>query len=541
MHTDFDRCYRAVHSRDARFDGWFVTAVLTTKIYCRSSCPARTPLSHNVRFYPTAAAAQRSGFRACKRCRPDASPGSPEWNVRGDAVARAMRLIADGTVDRDGVTGLAARTGYTVRQLERLMQAELGATPLAVARAHRAQMARVLIETTEMPFSDVAFAAGFASIRQFNDTVREVGDLTPTALRTRARARFRCGDPQPTGVMTLRLPVRQPFAFDGVFGHLAATAVPGVEEVRDGTYRRTLRLPHGTGIVSLAPRPDHVLCRLVLDDFRDLSAAIARCRRLLDLDADPVAVVEALSGDHALAPLVSQAPGQRIPRTVDEHELAVRVVLGQQVSTAAARTHAGRLAAAYGTPVTDPDGALGYVFPSPEQLSDIDDGHLAMPGSRRRTVAALVEALATGVLVLDSGCDWTDARRALLALPGIGPWSTEMIAMRGLGDPDAFPVTDLGVLAAARRLGGLPADGRVLAEYSIRWRPWRSYVTQHLWTALDHAVNQWPPKEEHDGKRAVSDNGQPGRLADVGRRRKPAGASTDGRPDLRTGSGRLGA
>ncbi|WP_349268269.1 DNA-3-methyladenine glycosylase [Mycolicibacterium parafortuitum] len=495
MHTDFDRCYRAVQSKDARFDGWFVTAVLTTKIYCRPSCPVRPPFARNMRFYPTAAAAQRAGFRACKRCRPDASPGSPEWNVRGDVVARAMRLIADGTVDRDGVSGLASRVGYTVRQLERLMHAEVGAAPLALARAQRAQMARVLIETTEMPFSDVAFAAGFSSIRQFNDTVRTVCDLTPTMLRSRARTRFGSDDTPGTGVMSLRLPVRTPFAFEGLFGHLAASAVPGVEEVRDGAFRRTLRLPHGTGIVSLTPHPDHVGCRLIVDDFRDLSAAIARCRRLLDLDADPEAVVDTLSADPHLAPVVTKAPGQRIPRTVDEHELAVRVVLGQQVSLAAARTHVGRLAGAYGTPVDDPEGRLTHVFPSVEALSEIDPQYLAFPKSRQRTLRALVAALSDGTLVLDPGCDWDAARETLLGIPGIGPWTAEMIAMRGLGDPDAFPATDLGVAAAAKHVG-LPSDPRPLTAHSSAWRPWRSYATQHLWTVLDHSVNQWPPKEK---------------------------------------------
>jgi len=336
VHDDFDRCYRAVQSKDARFDGWFVTAVLSTGIYCRPSCPARTPHARNIRFYPTAAAAQQAGFRACKRCRPDASPGSPEWNVRGDVVARAMRLIADGVVDRDGVGGLAARLGYSTRHLERLLQAEVGAGPLALARAERAQTARVLIETTELPFSDVAFAAGFASIRQFNDTVRAVCATTPTELRRRARARY--GPAGGTGALSLRLPVRTPFAYEGVFGHLAACAVPGLEEVRDGAYRRTLRLPRGGGIVALTPRPDHVRCQIVLDDFRDLATAIARCRRLLDLDADPAAVVEALGADEDLRAVVAKAPGQRIPRTVDEPELAVRVVLAQQVSVKAAAT-----------------------------------------------------------------------------------------------------------------------------------------------------------------------------------------------------------
>jgi AraC family transcriptional regulator of adaptative response / DNA-3-methyladenine glycosylase II len=346
-----------------------------------------------------------------------------------------------------------------------------------------------------MPISDVAFAAGFSSIRQFNDTVRAVCDMSPTMLRRRARARDGGDALVGAGAMSVRLPVRTPFAYEGLFGHLAATAVPGIEEVRDGTYRRTLRLPRGTGVVGLTPHPDHVQCRLVVDEFRDVSAAIARCRRLLDLDADPEAVVEALGADDHLAPLVTKAPGQRIPRTVDEHELAVRVVLGQQVSTAAARTHAARLVSAYGDCVSDSAGGLTHLFPSVAQLSDIDTRHLAFPASRQRTLTTLIAALSNAEVVLDSGCDWQVARQQLLALPGIGPWTAEMIAMRGLGDPDAFPVTDLGVAAAARHVG-LPSAPKPLSEHARTWRPWRSYATQHLWTALDHAVNQWPPKEK---------------------------------------------
>ena len=497
MHEDFDRCYRAVQSKDARFDGWFVTAVLTTGIYCRPSCPARPPFARNIRFYPTAAAAQAAGFRACKRCRPDASPGSPEWNIRGDLVARCMRLIADGTVDRDGVAGLARRVGYTPRQLERILQAELGANPLALARAQRTQTARVLIETTELPFADVAFAAGFSSIRQFNDTVRAVTDLTPTELRRRARTRFGRDTAAGPGVLTLRLPVRTPFAVEGLFGHLAAGAVPGVEEVRDGSYRRTLRLPNGHAVVSLCPQPDHVRCELVLDDFRDLSAAIARCRRLLDLDADPEAVVDTLGADPDLAAVVAKAPGQRIPRTVDENELAIRVVLGQQVSVKAARTHAARLVVGYGTGIRDDRGGLTHVFPSAAELAEVDPVDLAMPDSRKKTVLALVRGLADGELVLDPGCDWERARQQLLAMPGVGPWTAEVIALRGLGDPDAFPAGDLGIRLAAEQLG-LPTAPAALTAHSTRWRPWRAYATQHLWTTLDHAVNDWPPHDQQE-------------------------------------------
>lgn len=494
MHVDFDRCYRAVQSRDARFDGWFITAVLTTGIYCRPSCPVRLPLARNVRFFPTAAAAQRAGFRACKRCSPDASPGSPLWNVRGDVVARAMRLISDGTVDREGVGGLAGRLGYTTRHLERLLQSEVGAGPLALARAQRVQTARVLIETTQMSFSDAAFAAGFASIRQFNDTIRAACGSTPTALRHSARRRVG-GEFAGGQTVSLRLAVREPFAYEGTFGHLGATAVPGCEEVRDGAYRRTLRLPSGHGIVGLTPQPDHVGCILMLEDVRDLSAAITRCRRLLDLDADPEAVIEALGADADLRGTVETAGGQRIPGTVDPHELAVRAVLGQQVSTAAARTHTRRLVEAYGSTVGDPAGDLTHVFPSVDQLAEIDPTHLAVPAARRHTVAALVAAIGDGEVRLDPGADWQEARAQLSRVPGVGPWTAEIIAMRGLGDPDAFPASDLGVQRAAGRLG-LPTGAAALRTRSSRWRPWRSYATQYLWSVLDHPVNNWPSGKE---------------------------------------------
>ncbi|MFB7186669.1 AlkA N-terminal domain-containing protein [Streptomyces sp. NPDC056230] len=489
MHTDTERCVRAVQSKDARFDGWFFTAVLTTRIYCRPSCPVVPPKVENMTFYPSAAACQQAGFRACKRCRPDTTPGSPEWNARADSVARAMRLIRDGVVDREGVPGLAARLGYSARQIERQLLAELGAGPLALARAQRAQTARLLIETTGLPMAEVAFAAGFSSIRTFNDTVREVFALAPGELRSRAA---RSTTPSPTpGVIALRLPYRAPLNPTNLFGHLAATAVPGVEEWRDGAYRRTLTLGHGHGIVALTPHPGHIGCRLLLTDPRDLTLAISRCRWLLDLDADPVAVDDQLRSDPLLAPLVDKAPGRRVPRTVDGAEFAVRAVLGQQVSTAAARTHAARLVAAHGLPVDDPEGGLTHLFPTPEALAGLDPEQLALPRSRRTTLTTLVTALADGALRLGTDTDWEEARVELAALPGFGPWTVDVIAMRALGDPDAFLPTDLGIRRAAEELG-LPSTPAALTARAAAWRPWRAYAVQYLWTVDDHPINHLP-------------------------------------------------
>ncbi|MGW1797916.1 AlkA N-terminal domain-containing protein [Streptomyces sp. NPDC001984] len=488
MHVDRERCVRAVQSKDARFDGWFFTAVLTTRIYCRPSCPVVPPKPENMTFYPSAAACQQAGFRACKRCRPDTSPGSPEWNQRADLVARAMRLIADGVVDREGVPGLAARLGYSTRQVERQLLAELGAGPLALARAQRAQTARLLIETTPLPMAEIAFAAGFSSIRTFNDTVREVFALSPSDLRARAPKK---ATPTTPGALSLRLPFRAPLNPDNLFGHLAATAVPGVEEWRDGAYRRTLRLPYGHGIVALTPRPDHIACRLTLSDLRDLPVAISRCRRLLDLDADPVAVDDQLRTDPFLAPLVDKAPGRRVPRTVDEAEFAVRAVLGQQVSTAAARTHAARLVIAHGIPVDDPEGGLTHLFPAPEALAVLDPESLAMPRTRRTTFTTLVHQLADGTLHLGVESDWTETRSRLLALPGFGPWTADVITMRALGDPDAFLPTDLGIRRAAQELD-LPSTPAALTARAAAWRPWRAYAVQYLWATDGHPINFLP-------------------------------------------------
>ena len=474
---DTETCYRAVASRDVRFDGWFYIGVTSTGIYCRPSCPAMTPKRANVRFYPSAAAAQGAGFRACRRCRPDASPGSPEWNVRADIVGRAMRLIGDGAVDRDGVAGLAARLGYSERQLHRLLLAEVGAGGQSLARAQRAHTARVLIETTPMQFGEVAFAAGFASIRQFNDTMRRVFATTPRELRATATRRGTIGAP---GTLSLRLAVRPPFDGPGLLRLLASKAVPTVEHVDDTAYHRALLLPHGEATVSLTPAPDHVGCVLRLADPRDVVPAVARVRRVLDLDADAAAVDEQLGTDEVLAPFVAAWPGVRVPGVADGAEVVIRAIVGQQVSVAGARTVLARLARAYGKPVTTRDGGVTHHFPTAEALASADPASLPMPRSRGRSLVGACAALAEGRIDLDPGADRDEAATALLALPGIGPWTADYVRLRALGDPDVLLPTDLGVRRALERLGQ-PSDPRSAAALGTRWRPWRSYALMHLW------------------------------------------------------------
>ncbi|MFD6564396.1 DNA-3-methyladenine glycosylase 2 family protein [Micromonospora profundi] len=476
MEMDFERCYRAVDSRDQRFDGWFYTGVTSTGIYCRPSCPATTPKRQNVRFFPSAAAAQGAGLRACRRCRPDAAPGSPEWDVRADVVGRAMRLIADGVVDRDGVPGLAARVGYTERHLHRMLRAEMGAGPLALARAQRAQTARILIETTDLGMAEVAFAAGFGSVRQFNDTIREVYASAPSDLRTaRGRPEVATG----AGTITLRLAYRPPLHAQALLDFLAVRALPGVDEVRDGTYHRGLRLPHGSGQVALTPADGYVAATLRLADVRDLAPAVARCRRLLDLDADPTAVDATLAADPALAPVVAAEPGVRLPRSVDGFEMAVRAIVGQQVSVTSARTTLTRLLLAARPPLPPPEGPGGG-FLSAEEVLGVPDSGLGMPVRRRETIRGLARAVVDGTVDLEPGGDREESVRQLLALPGIGPWTANYLAMRALGDPDVLLDTDLAVRRGAAALG-LPDT--TLAAHAQRWRPWRSYATIRLWRA----------------------------------------------------------
>ncbi|MBQ1013371.1 helix-turn-helix domain-containing protein [Micromonospora sp. M51] len=489
MELDFERCYRAVDSRDQRFDGWFYTGVTSTGIYCRPSCPAITPKRKNVRFFPSAAAAQGAGLRACRRCRPDAAPGSPQWDVRADVVGRAMRLIADGVIDRDGVPGLASRLGYTERHLHRMLSAEMGAGPLALARAQRAQTARILIETTDLGMAEIAFAAGFGSVRQFNDTLREVYASAPSDLRTaRGRQRTAVG----AGTITLRLAYRPPLHARALLDFLAVRALPGVEEVRDGTYHRGLRLPHGTGQVALTPADGHVAATLRLTDLRDLAPAVARCRRLLDLDADPVAIDATLAADPALAPAVAAEPGIRVPRSVDGFEVAVRAIINQQVSITSARTTLTRLLSHRvdhevdevdedqipGQPHDQRGGLRGFL--GAEELLSLPDSAFGMPVGRRESLRGLARAVVDGSVDLAPGVDRGEAVRGLLALPGIGPWTANYLAMRAFGDPDILLSSDLAVRRGAAALG-LPDTPTPLDRHAQRWRPWRSYATIRLW------------------------------------------------------------
>jgi AraC family transcriptional regulator of adaptative response / DNA-3-methyladenine glycosylase II len=590
MTLDFDTCYRAVVARDPRFDGRFFTGVTSTGIYCRPICPARTPARRNMRFFPHAGAAEAAGFRACRRCRPEASPGSPDWKPRADLAARAVRLIADGYADEHGISGLARRLAVTGRHLRRLLLAELGTTPIALARTTRLQTARRLLAETDMPVTEIAFASGFSSVRQFNASFQEAYGRSPSALRARvprprprapgqarrgrpaaANARGPDGrgapgqgtpgqDPDGQGAhgettaggtwLTLRLACREPFDGQSLLRFLAARAIAGVEEVSHGRYARTVRVPGGSGIIELIPTPAarsgedsqadraarpaqagrpnqpgqhgrvsrageaQVLLRVRLTGLRGVGQVVSRCRQLLDLDADPQAIAAVLAADETLAPLVAARPGLRVPGAYDGFELAVRAVLGQQVSVPAASTLAGRLAARYGTrldaaapsysarayrarehpeppghpapgapaagPVTGPAGPAGpltVLFPRPADLADADLSGLGLTTGRQVTLRTLAAACAAGRLNLDPGTDPEETTVRLAELPGVGPWTVAYILMRAAGDPDAFPGSDLGLRRAMERLGIEP--GR--AE---RWRPWRAYAALHLWAAL---------------------------------------------------------
>lgn len=516
---EFAERYRAMQARDARFDGQFITGVHSTGIYCRPSCPAVAPKASNVSFYLTAAAAHEAGLRACKRCLPDAVPGSPQWDLRDDLAARAMRLIADGVVEREGVPGLAARLGYTPRHLTRVLTAELGAGPLALARAHRAQTARALLTSTALPAADVAFASGFGSIRQFNDTIREVYERSPLELRAAARVRERrpgsagavratttaastaggsAGSPDSAhaaidgGVVRLKLPARPPFDAAGVFDWLSARALDGVERAGDDHYERTLRLPGGPAVVAFTASGDAVAPAIEVEarlaTLADLPPLVARVRRLFDLDADAVAIDAALSRDPALAASVAETPGIRVPGCLDPHELVFRALIGQQISVKAARTALARLAAELGERVAPySDGAPTTLFPSASTIAEHGHEVLRGPAARVRTIVDVANRLASGSLVVASECERIELQADLLAVPGIGPWTAGYVAMRVTRAPDVLLTGDLALRNGAEILG-LPSTASELATLGTRWAPWRSYASMHLWRAAARKI-----------------------------------------------------
>lgn len=475
---DFWQRYRAIDARDTRFDGQFFTAVRTTGIYCRPSCPARTPKATNVTFYETSAAAHEAGYRACKRCLPEAVPGTPAWNLRQDVAGRAMRLINDGVINRDGVQGLAARLGYSSRQLGRILSHELGAGPLSLARAGRAQTARTLLVSTPMKLADIAFAAGFSSIRQFNETMVDVFAMTPTALRHTVRP---AKTPTTSTALSLALPYREPFD-SGIFAFLAVRAIPGIEVGTATSYARTLRLQHGDARFSVEYDAGRLGRPLTLTigavDLRDLPALLSRVRRLFDLDADPVAIDATLAADPRLAASVAQIPGIRMPGALDPQELLVRAMIGQQITVAAARTALTQLAAA-GTASSVPADGLERLFPTPAEIAAA--GHL-LRGPQRRIDAVVNSAasMAAGTVDFGYGDDLPSLTATLLPIPGIGPWTVGYVAMRVLGAPDIFLTNDAAVRNGIK---ALPVAGSDLSPDFRELSPWRSYATMHLWAA----------------------------------------------------------
>ncbi|PPF44538.1 DNA-3-methyladenine glycosylase [Pseudoclavibacter sp. AY1F1] len=516
--TGEDR-YRAILAKDRRFDGQFITAVGSTGIYCRPSCPARTPKRENVTFYPTSAAAHEAGYRACKRCLPDAAPGDPAWNVRGDVAGRAMRLIADGVVEREGVSGLAARLGYSSRHLGRVLTAELGAGPLALARAQRARTAASLLAATELGLADVAFAAGFASVRQFNETVQEVFQLTPTRVRERSRGRFTAvgwparaasgsglalGDA--TVPLTLALVYREPYDAAGVFAWLRERAIAGVEVASESSYERSLSLPGGPawfGVDEDGSQPSSLRLRARLTDLSDLQTLVTRVRRLFDLDADPAAIDGALCVHPAIAERVRLRPGRRLPGAVDPDEMLFRAIIGQQITVSAARTALGRLAARAGTSLAKDDDvvettggqAVTRLFPSASAIAELGEESFAGPRSRSATITSVAEALASGELRLSAGDDVGEQHAALTAFKGIGDWTAGYVSMRVLGNPDVLLTGDVALRSGAKALG-LPSEPRQLIEAAEPFRPWRSYLSLHLWGAT-------PPRTRTGDKKSA--------------------------------------
>ncbi len=478
MELDDSVCYRALLTRDARFDGKFFVAVRTTGVYCRPICPARTPKRENVRFYRCAAAAEAAGFRACRRCHPEASPGTPAWNGTSAVVSRALRLIEDGALDEGRSDALAVRVGLGERHLRRLFERHLGVSPIEIASARRTHFARTLIDCGVLPMSKVALGAGFRSIRQFNHSIRRAFGCSPSELR-----RLRSSRPNDAPLI-IRLAYRPPFDWRSLLEFLRRRATPGVESVEDDSYRRTFESDGVSGTLAVAPiaGQNRVELRLESPSVQGLVRVIERVKRVFDLNADPATIEATLSRDPRLRRLVRSRPGLRVPGAWDGFELAVRAILGQQISVAAATTLAGRLAERFGRPLDRPTGNLTHLFPSAATLSRSGLQAIGLTKARAETIRGLAAAVAEGRLHLDSSLGLDEAVTRLSALPGIGEWTAQYVALRAFGEPDAFPAGDLGLRRALANHSGMPSTS-ALSQRAESWRPWRGYAAVHLWTS----------------------------------------------------------
>lgn len=481
MDLDHDACYRVITQRDARFDGRFFTGVKTTGIYCRPVCPARTPHSKNVVFYPTAAAAQEAGFRPCLRCRPETAPDMGAWRGTSNTVARALSLIELGALDEGNAPALAERLGLGERQLRRLFREHLGASPLGVAQTRRVLLAKQLIHETRLPMTEIAFASGFGSVRRFNETFSALFGRAPGELRRLAGEQVALAN---RGDFSLLLRYQPPYDWAGMLRFLSQRAISGVECVAGGVYSRSICLSGTPGVLSIQPGTGNALCaKIRIAKLATLPSIIARLRRVFDLAADPLAISAHLAGDPVLAPLVKKRPGLRVPGAWDGFELAMRAVLGQQITVGAAVSLAGRLVTKYGQPLAHPEPGLTHLFPTPSALAKADLTTLGMPKSRASTLSAVAAAVLKTPDLLDANSDLDEAVRRLRAIPGVGEWTAQYIALRQLREPDAFPATDIGVLRAlADASGQRPTASEVLLR-AERWRPWRAYAAQHLWAA----------------------------------------------------------
>jgi AraC family transcriptional regulator of adaptative response / DNA-3-methyladenine glycosylase II len=490
MDLDQDACYRAVATRDARFDGRFFGGVLTTGIYCRPVCPAKTPRRENMIFYPSAAAAEGAGLRPCLRCRPETAPDGGAWRGSSNTVNRALALIERGALDGGDVGGLAERLGVGERQLRRLFRQHLGAAPNAVAQTRRVHLAKQLLHDTRLPITQVALASGFGSIRRFNETFQTLFGRPPGALRRDAGRDSAATGAQ--GEVSLRLPYRPPYDWPAMLAFLAARAVPGMEIVEKGAYARVIELDGEVGSVRISPGAGNgLIAEVRFPRLSALPAIIARVRRVFDLAADPEAIAAHLSRDSTLAPLIAARPGLRAPGGWDGFELAMRAVLGQQVTVGAAIRLAGQLVAAYGQPAplsATGHQALTHAFPSPRAIAAADLTHLGMPGARARALSTLAAAVLDDPQLLGLNRSLEAAVARLKALPGVGEWTAQYIALRGMREPDAFPAADIGLMRALAGADAVRPNAAELLARAEAWRPWRAYAAQHLWAAVPTAT-----------------------------------------------------